>query len=326
LGRNGLKAEIRKGIYKAAETIAGAAEVAIACHTSPDGDALGSALALGHACRAAGKLTVVSFGSPFAVADQYRFLGLDPLVPPAEFPAAPQVMVAVDVASFDRLGDLARSADRAGTLVLLDHHATNGGFGHIAVVDPGAAASAKLVYLLIKDLGWPVGEQVATALLTAIVADTGRFQYASTDGEVLRIAAELVDAGARPDEIGRQLFESLPFGYLAVSASVLGRAHLERDLGLVWSVLYMDDALRAGVGPEYLERLIDDLRPTTEARVTALIKETEEGWKVSLRSRGGVDVSAIAAVGGGGGHHAAAGYDAAGTLEAVVGAIRERLA
>jgi phosphoesterase RecJ-like protein len=320
-----LKAEIQERIHRAAEAIAGAAEVAIACHASPDGDALGSALALGHACRAAGKVAVVSFGSPFLVADHYRFLGLDPLVPPAEFPAAPEVMVAVDVASLDRLGELSGAAERADTLVLLDHHATNAGFGHISVVDPKAAASAKLVYLLIKDLGWPIGEQVATALLAAIVADTGRFQYASTDGEMLRIAADLVDAGARPAEIGRHLFESLPFGYLGVSASVLGRAHLEDDLGLVWSVLYTSDILVAGIGPEYLERLIDDLRPTVEARVTALIKETKDGWKVSLRSRGEVDVGAIAAAGGGGGHPAGAGYDAAGALEDVVAAIRERL-
>jgi nanoRNase/pAp phosphatase (c-di-AMP/oligoRNAs hydrolase) len=320
-----LKAEISKGIHRAAEAIAGADEVDIACHVSPDGDALGSALALGHACRAAGKRAVVSFGSPFALADYYQFLGLDPLVPPAEFPAVPQVMVAIDVASFDRLGELTGAASRAGTLVLLDHHATSEGFGHITVVDPEAAAAAKLVYLLIKDLGWPIGERVAKCLLTAMVADTGRFQYASTDGDVMRIAAELIDAGARPDEIGRHLFESLPFGYLQVSASVLGRARLERDLGLLWSVAYEDDSLRAGIGAEYLERLIDDLRPIAEARVTALIKQTRQGWKVSLRSRGEVDVGAIAAAGGGGGHHSAAGFDTVGSLDSVVEAIRVRL-
>ena len=318
-----MKQAIRGSIRRAAEALAAAGEVAVACHISPDGDALGSALGLVHAARAAGKGAVASFGSPFAVPAQYGFLGLDPLVPPEEFPAAPEVMVVVDVASPDRLGELAGPASRAGTLVVLDHHGTNSGFGHIAVLDPAAAATAQLVYHLVRRLAWPLDRQVATALLTGIVSDTGRFGYSSTDGAVLRIAARLVDAGARPDQIGQRVYEWLPFGYLQVSAAVLARARLED--GMVWSVLYESDHAPAGVGPEDLDLLIDGLRIAREAEVAVLVKEVKGGWKVSLRSRGVVDVGAIAADSGGGGHHNAAGFNARGDLESVMAAIRERL-
>lgn len=318
-----MKRAIRESIRRVAEALAPAGELALACHVSPDGDALGSMLGLAHAASGAGKKVTASFGSPFAVPAQYEFLGLGPLVPPEAFPPSPEVMVVLDVASADRLGELARPASQAATLVVLDHHPTNPGFGHLAVVDPAAAATAQLVYHLLLHLAWPIDRRVATALLTGLVSDTGRFQYSSTDASVLRIAARLIEAGARPDEIGQRVYEWLPFGYLQVSGAVLSRARLED--GLVWSVLYRDDYARAGVGPEDLDLLIDGLRSAREAEVTVLLKEVEGGWKVSLRSRGAVDVGAVAAACGGGGHHNAAGFNAAGDLEAVLAEIRERL-
>jgi phosphoesterase RecJ-like protein len=318
-----MRRPIREAIQRAADAVAAAGEVAVACHVSPDGDALGSVLALAHAATGAGKRAVASFGAPFVVSAQYGFLDLGPLVPPEEFPAAPEVMVVVDAASPDRLGELAGPASRAGTLIVLDHHVTNPGFGHISVVDPGAAASAELAYHLIRRLGWPIEPPVATALLTGIVSDTGRFQYSSTGPAVLRVAADLMAAGARPDEIGQRLYEWRPFGYLRVAAAVLGRARLED--GLVWSVLYAADTAAAVVGVEDLDLLIDDLRVAREAEVAALVKEVAEGWKVSLRSRGRVDVGAIAAAGGGGGHHNAAGFNTGGDLAAAVESIRRGL-
>jgi phosphoesterase RecJ-like protein len=317
-----MKESIRRAIDRAADALAAAPELAVACHVSPDGDALGSTAGLARAAAAAGKTVVASFGSPFAVSAQYEFLDLSCLVPPQDFPAAPRLMVVLDVAAADRLGELAGPAGRAETVVVVDHHATNPGFGHVAVVDPRAAATAELVYHLIRRLGWPLDGETATALLVGIMSDTGRFQYSSTAPGVLRVAARLVAAGARPDVIGQRLYEWRPFGYLRVAAVVLGRARLED--GFLWSVLYAGDGAAAGVGPEDLDLLIDDLRVVREAEVTALIKEVAGGWKVSLRSRGGVDVGAIAARHGGGGHHNAAGFNSRGDLEAVVAAMREQ--
>jgi nanoRNase/pAp phosphatase (c-di-AMP/oligoRNAs hydrolase) len=309
-----------KALLRAADALAAAGEVAVAGHTSPDGDALGSMLALALAAGTAGKRAVASFGGPFAVSTQYDFLDLSPLVPPGEFPEAPEVMVAVDTAAPDRLGELQGAAGRAGTLVVLDHHATNGGFGAVDVVDATAAATAELVYHLIRRLGWSITPPVASALLTGIVSDTGGFRYATTRPAVLRVAARLIAAGARPAEISQRLYEWLPFGYLSVASAVLGRARLEGSL--VWSVLYTADGTAAGVGPEDLDRLIDDLRITRPAEVTALVKQTAQGWKFSLRSRGRVDVGAIAAALGGGGHHDAAGFDWEGDMEPALDAVR----
>jgi len=317
-----MKDSIRRAIARAADVLGAAPELAVACHVSPDGDALGSTAGLARAAAAAGKRVVASFGSPFAVSAQYGFLDLSCLVPPQDFPTAPKLMVVLDVAALDRLGELAGPAGRAEMVVVVDHHATNPGFGHLSVVDPRAAATAELVYHLIRRLGWPLDAETATALLVGIISDTGRFQYSSTAPGVLRVAARLVAAGARPEAIGQRLYEWRPFGYLQVAAAVLGRARLED--GFLWSVLYAGDGAAAGVGPEDLDLLIDDLRVAREAEVTALIKEVAGGWKVSLRSRGRVDVGVIAARHGGGGHHNAAGFNARGDLEAVVAAVREQ--
>jgi len=320
-----VKQATNRALRRAAELIGSADELALACHVSPDGDALGSVVAVAHAASAAGKRVVASFGSPFVVSEAYDFLDLSVLVPPSAFPEEPEVMVVFDVAAADRLGELAGAAERAGTLVVVDHHITNKGFGDIIVVDAEAAAAAQLVFHLIGELGWPVTAKVATALMTGIVSDTGRFQYSSTDAEVLRVAAALVEAGARPEEVGRNLYEWVPFGYLRVSAAVMGRARLEQDPGFVWSVLYQDDLSGAQVGPEDLDLLIDHLRIAREAEVAALVKELAAGWKVSLRSRGRIDVGAIAAAEGGGGHHNAAGFNTDGALEDIIAGIRARI-
>ena len=310
----------------AAAAIAGADRLAIAGHTGPDGDAVGSALALAHAARNAGREAVVAFGGAAGLGDSYSFPDTSPLVPAADFPAEPEVMVVFDLGIASRLGELAGPASRAGTLIVVDHHPDpDPGFGDIQIVDPSAGAAAMLCARLIADLGWPFGEEVARCLLTGIVTDTGRFQYSSTNGEILRLAADLVDAGARPEVIGQAMYESVPFGYLAVAAAVLGRAVLDEETGLVWSAVYHSDLARAGVGMEDVDALIDDLRVAREAGVAALIKEVGGGFKVSLRSRGAVDVAAVASTEGGGGHHNAAGFTTTDGVDLVVERIRAAL-
>lgn len=316
--------DLTTSLRKAAEAIAGASSLAIAGHVSPDGDALGSALALAHAARRAGRQAVVSFGSPFAIPASLAFLDTSPVVPPEQFPERPDCLVVFDAGSADRLAELARNAGSARVVIVVDHHkSTSGDFGDIHVVDPAAAASGQLTVALLDALGWPIDPTVALCLLTAIVTDTGRFQYSATSGEVMRVAARLVDAGARPEVIGQAVYESVPFGYLRVSAAVLGRAVLDPNLGLVWS--WVEDADLGEIGHGDLDRLIDDLRIAREAGVAALLKESPRGWKVSLRSRGAVDVGAIAEAHGGGGHHNAAGFTLAAARDDVVEVVRAGL-
>jgi phosphoesterase RecJ-like protein len=316
---------MHEALRKAAEVIGAAPSLAITCHVSPDGDALGSALGLAYAAQNEGKTAVVSFGTPFTVPPTLEFLGLQPLVPPAEFPAEPDVMVVFDAGSFDRLVELGSSAKRAGTLIVIDHHVTNEGFGDIQVIDGSVAASGQLAVYLLDELGWTIDERVATCLLTAIVTDTGRFQYSSTSPETLRVAARLVEAGARPEMIGQQIYESVPFEYLKAASIVLGRAELAEDLDLIWSWVGHEDLAETGVRYEDLDGLIDDVRIAREAGVAVLLKETETGWKVSLRSRGGVDVGSIAVDHGGGGHHNASGFTASLSRDEIMESIRAAL-
>jgi len=309
---------MRDALDAAIEAIASAQSLAVTCHINPDGDALGSALALAHAARRAGVDAVVSFGGEFVIPDSLAFLDLEPLVPVGSFPEEPECLVVFDVAAPDRLGDIAAVAEHAGTVIVVDHHVSNEGFGDITVIDPSAAASAQLATYLIEGLGWPIDATVALCLMTGLVTDTGRFQYSATTGEVMRVAARLLDAGVRPEVIGQHVYESVPFGYLAVSAAVLGRAVLDRRRGFVWSTVTEKDLKSAGVEYSQTDGLIDDLRIAREAGVALLLRETPDGWKGSMRSRGGADVAAIAAMFGGGGHHNAAGFHAQVGIDEIV--------
>lgn len=310
----------------AVEVVEGAESLALGCHVGPDGDALGSMLGLAAAARRRGKAVWASFGEPYSVPEAYRFLPVDLLVPPAEVPAQPEVMVTFDAGSIDRLGDLAEPAAAARTLIVIDHHVTNPGFGHINLVAPEAAATAEVVFHLLEALGWPIDQTVATCLHTGLVTDTGRFQYSNTTPETLRIASRLVEAGAEPAAIGRHVYEEVPFGYLQVAAKVLAQTELDRERRLVWSVLRAQDLAEAGIGLEETDQLIDAIRVAREADVAMLVKELEpERSKVSLRSRGRVDVGAIALELGGGGHHNAAGFTVPLAADRAVEEVRSRL-
>lgn len=301
-------------------------KLVLACHIGPDGDALGSMLGLGMAARAAGKQVVASFGTPFVVPETYRFLNTDLLVPPSEVPESPELMATFDAGSADRLGELAAAAERAETLIVIDHHVTNVGFGHINLIDAEAAATAEMVVALLDRLGWPVDPDVASALLAGLVTDTGRFQYSNTTPRTLRAAAQMVEAGARPETIGQHVYEETPFGYLHAAGSVLGRAQLDPERRLVWSVLTKDDMKAAGITHTDTDPLIDAVRTARESDVALLIKEVDRGKvKASLRSRGRVDVGAIAVELGGGGHHNAAGFTFEGSAAGAVEAVRSRL-
>ena len=315
-------------IDEAARAIGGAERIALACHVGPDGDALGSMIGLAIAASNAGKDVVASFGSPFVVPTSLSFLPTEHLVPPKEFTAEPEVMVALDAGSTERLGELGSHASRAGTVVVIDHHATNEGFGDVAVVDPTAAATGELVYRILTTLEWKITPEVAQCLHTALVTDTGRFGYSNTTPDTLRIAAQLVEAGAVPSEISRHVYEQEPFGYLKAVAVAMGRATLDADRRVVHTSITHDDLEEAGIDWGDTENLIDLLRLAVEADTAVLVKGHEDGRvKVSMRSRGDTDVGALAASMGGGGHRLAAGFtvvdDIASVIERVLIAVED---
>jgi phosphoesterase RecJ-like protein len=314
-------------LEKAGRILADSDELVMACHVGPDGDALGSMLAVAQAADTAGKRAIPSFGAPFTVIPSFRFLPTELLVPPVGVPERPKLMVTFDSGNIDRLGELARPAAQAECLIVVDHHgAGSGGFGHINLIDPAAAATAEIAYLLIQAAGWKVDKRVATCLLTGLVTDTGRFQYSNTTPATLALAAELVAAGARPEVIGQHIYEETPFGYLHVAARVLQRSQLDRARELVWSILYTSDLEACGITLADTDPLIDLIRLPIEAGTALLLKEQGPGWfRGSLRSRGKADVGRIAQALGGGGHRNAAGFSFNGAPEAAVSIVSELL-
>jgi phosphoesterase RecJ-like protein len=297
-------------LERAAAAIESASDIALACHVNPDGDALGSMLALHSILESGGHHVVSSFSQPFVVAPHYRLLpGLERMVAPGDYPSEPDVMVTFDCGSLARLGDLERSAKAARELIVLDHHVSNDGYGTINVIDPDAAATGVVVRRLAALLDLPLTRDAAVCLYAALVCDTGRFQYESTTPAVFDLARELVGFEVPIADLSRTLFEEHRFAYLKLLGEALGRAELVPEKRLVWTFVTQADLHRHGVTFEEIEGLVDIVRRAREAEVTCVLKEANDGTlRVSLRSIGDVDVSRIAAEHGGGGHRFAAGF------------------
>lgn len=313
-------------MQRACDAISSSGTLALACHQNPDGDALGSMLALAHLATANGKKVVASWPQPFVVAPHYDFLpGLDLATKPVDYPAAPDLMITLDCGSLDRLGELAHPARAARELVVIDHHVTNGGFGTIDLVDPAAAASAVVVHRLATALDWQLNHDVALCLYAGLVCDTGRFQYDNTTPEVFDLARELSSFDLPIAHVTRELFERHRLAYLRLAAFALERAQLDIERRFIATWVMLDDLERFGVEIDETEGLIDLVRRTDEADISCVLKQTPEGTRVSLRAVTDFDVGAVAAGFGGGGHRASAGFFSdMGPLE-VLEAIRARL-
>jgi phosphoesterase RecJ-like protein len=318
---------VDSALTRAADVILASGDVSLACHVSPDGDALGSMLALHHVLRAAGIASVASFSEPFVVAPHYRELpGLELLTSPEQFPREPNVMVTFDSGSLSRLGDLEPPAKAARELVVIDHHVSNQRYGSINVIDPAAAASGVLVRRLIERLGMPLTRDAAVCLYAALVCDTGRFQYESTTPAVFELARELSCFDVPIPELSRTLFEEHRFAYLQLLAGALQDAVLVPDKAFVWTKVTQEDLARYDVTFDEVEGLIDVLRRTREAQVACVLKQGPDlTWRMSLRSLGSVDVRHIAERQGGGGHRFAAGFTSDEPAETVVAKILHAL-
>lgn len=302
-----------------------AKSVAIACHVNPDGDALGSLFAASIGLRRLGKTTYPTWGSkPAAIPFSYAFMPeVDTLVQPDDVPET-DVFLAVDCGAGDRLGLVEAQARKAPVLINVDHHPGNDDFGTHNIVVTNVSSTAELVTRLLQDLNVEIDKDIATCLYTGIVTDTGRFQYANSTPETLRIAADLLGLGVPATFIAQEVFESSPFGYLKLVGRVLDRAVLFEDVRFVYSWLTLADLAETGVAPDETDKLIDAVRSTRAADVAALFKEQADGrYRVSMRSKG-PSVGALARERGGGGHELAAGFTAP-DVERTVIELREQL-
>ncbi|MFF0154139.1 bifunctional oligoribonuclease/PAP phosphatase NrnA [Micromonospora sp. NPDC005203] len=306
--------------------------VLLICHINPDGDALGSMLGFGLGLRQIGLREVqATFPGPPEVPEPFRGLpGLDLLVPADAADPAPDLVICFDAASESRLGELAGRLSSAGAALVLDHHASNQGFGTVNLVDPSAAATSVVAEQLLTRLGVVVDPAIAECLYVALTTDTGSFRFAATTPAVHQMAARLLATGISPGDISRRVFDTRPFGAVRLFGEVLGRARLEPAAaggrGFVWTFATLGDLARHDQRPYVLEALIDSVRCTAEADVSCVVKQTTpDEWAVSMRSKGAVDVSRVAVALGGGGHRFAAGFTGRGTVEQVIESIRGQL-
>lgn len=314
-------------VRAAAALLADAQDVTLLAHVQPDADSLGSALALGIALHRRGARVRVSFAGPDALSEALRpldVLGL--VVPAAEVPERPDLLVACDAAEPSRLGDLAGRLHTARATVMLDHHVSNPGFGDVQVLDAAAEATVVLAHRVLVALDVPLDVDLARCLYAGLFTDTGGFRRAGADA--LRLAADLVAAGVDGDSLMRPIMNSHPYGWLAALGAILGDAVLEQDaaggLGLVHAVVLAADVAR--FRQEEVYSVVDVLSSTAEAEVAVVLKQVgERRWSSSMRSLGAVDVAAVAGRLGGGGHRSAAGFTRDGTLEDVRADLRMAL-
>jgi phosphoesterase RecJ-like protein len=299
----------------------------VVTHENPDGDALGSLLAATLALRQLGKDAVMYLAGRTPLPREYAFMPLGELVrePPAD--AANRVLLAVDCAKEDRIGDAAALA-RAPLVLDIDHHHDNTRFGDLNLIVADASSTGEVLRDVFAEVGVDLTPELAEPLYIALVTDTGRFQYANTTPKALRLAAELVDAGADIHAVFQEVYESVEFAKLKLLARALDRAEVLEGGRIVVSHLLRSDFTEVGASEPYSEGIIDYLRMVEGAELAALIREQlndgADAHKGSLRSSiDELDVSAIARRFGGGGHRQAAGFSTDLPLPEIVEQIRD---
>jgi len=313
-----------ENLPRAVEVLRNATRVLLTMHRGPDGDALGSALALACALREMGRDVTVY--NPDELPYNFRFLpGANHVAKSLPADAAYDVTIATDAGSADRLGPDVPPPPRRGVLVNLDHHITTEPFGDLNYVDPDAASVGILAYKIIGGLGHSLSRDAAECIYASILADTGCFRYSSTDPECLRIAAELLERGVDPWEMTVRVYEQQPLARMRLLAEVLNTLELEPGGKLATITIRRDMVARTGTHLDLTDGFINYARSVDGVEVAAALREPENGgkaWRVSFRSRGNVDVAAIAQKFGGGGHRNAAGC----AIEGDHAAVRARIA
>ena len=300
-----------------AEALRGAQRISTFCHENPDGDTLGAAIAIAMAAERLGKQSEVVSGDP-----PPPFLSFLPGVERVvRSPALePDVAVVVDAGELSRIGPvLTEQADwfAQARVVNIDHHVSNPGYGEAVWIDPEAAATCELVTLLLPELGVALDAELATALMAGIVQDTHTFAHPNTTARTLRVAAQLVEAGAPLAAIHRAVYADRPYSTLALWGLMLAGIGQRAGRRIVFASMTAAMLASTGEQPTASEGFIDLLASTKMADVTILFKEVgPQETRVSVRTTARADAVAITSAFGGGGHVRAAGCTVASPLEA----------
>jgi phosphoesterase RecJ-like protein len=293
-------------------------------HVKPDGDTLGAGLALGLALKGLGKR--VGYFQQDPVPRNLRFLPDAEFVAravPADLPAD-TLWVFCDMSDFSRAGEFLPPIERENMLDI-DHHLGNSHFGGMNYVLPKEASTGTCVMRLLRAMNVPITKEIATNILTTIMTDTGAFMHSNTTAEVLRLSAELMDAGADKHEITEEIFANKRFAATKLLGMALDRATVEDDGRYCWT--YVDEAMlrECNADGEDTEEIIQHLRQVENVEAAALFKDFDGAVRVSLRSSGRINVQLAAASLGGGGHFMAAGLTYDGDLAAAIPGVHAAL-
>jgi bifunctional oligoribonuclease and PAP phosphatase NrnA len=319
--------QTREALRAIADAIRERNRFLLVTHENPDGDALGSILAAKLALDQLGKDTVMYLAGDVPLPNEYEFMDLGELVRRLPEDVSERAVIALDYANERRLGPDFSFLGRVPLVVDIDHHHDNSRFGDLQLVIGDASSTGEILSDLFDELGVQVTPPIAEALYIALVTDTGRFQYQNTTPKTLRLAADLVEAGADVHRVFQGVYESVAFAKLKLLARALDRARVYEGGRLIVSVLLKADFEEVGAEEPFAEGIIDYLRAVEGVDMVALIREPPTQYgptrRVSLRTTAeDIDVSAIARKSSGGGHRQAAGFSSESPVEEIVEFVR----
>lgn len=300
-------------------------QITIIGHLIPDGDCIGACLGMGLALESIGKKVAVVLADPLPTA--YSFLAGQHLLTPIDSLLGGGVLLYLDCADQERTGALPPTfLNQVQAVVNIDHHISNSGYGDYCWVVPTAAAACEICLQVLDAMGITPSPEVATALYTGIVMDTGSFMYSSATPQTYMAAARLLELEANKDLVRQALFETKSWQEIQVLNLVLKNIELSSDQRLGWSVLSWSDLSMIGAADLHFEGMINHVRNIEGVEIALLFREmADKVVKIGFRSRGRYDVNQIAASFGGGGHRLAAGASMVGSLEEVVTQVTSQL-
>lgn len=311
-----------------AATLGEGTHFAICGHVNPDGDCLGSMLALGGALRGLGKQVDCLLVEDAPIEAGLHFLpGFETLTPAPGYTGAPDTFITVDVSLDDRIGACAPIRAAAPRTITLDHHEVTCGSSQLNYVDPDAPATCLIVWDLLKLLpAAAITPDVALCAYTGLMTDTGRFQFQNTSAAAFHAAAEMVEAGVSPDVPAREVFQSRSVASMQLEGRLLERMELLCNGRFSFSYITRSDFAEFGAVKADAEPLIDTLRAMRGVQIACILKVQPDGVvRGSLRSKTDADVEVMACALGGGGHKAAAGFTFNGTLEQAIAAVKQQV-
>jgi phosphoesterase RecJ-like protein len=295
-----------------------AQHILLTSHSDPDGDAVSSVLALGLALSHLDKKITLYNSSPIPAV--YRFLpSVERIVKRIKKADTYDLALVLDCGDLSRVGPDSSTISQISTVINIDHHISNTGFGDIQLIDPDACSTAEIVYRLIKTLKVPLDREIATSIYTGILTDTGSFRFSNTNQAAFAISHEMTELGVEPYRVAQHVFGTYSLERIKLLNLALDSLEISENGKL--SIMTITNAMFdfTETQPEDVDGMINYARRIQDVKMAALIQEQRNGksksdgrrrFHVSLRSDGSVDVAAIAGAFGGGGHPSAAGFQA----------------